>query len=273
MLKIVNCVNLIEMLPNGEKAIIQKPEQIEILKQIMLDYNKRALDYDNLSIVCIDAGAGGGRFDIAQFLLNEWKDKSGKLHLGLIDKEDPYMKLREDDYPANVEKLQLFNFKRDKTLAYERAQAAINQGLIMFPKSLNVRNEMEFEEVGADGMTQIRYEKVSFDEMSALIQIDLMKEEIIGMQKQKRPNGTIVFDLSPDAKSRNMHDDHVDCVTMAANYLMLKRAERALALEDKPKDGFKELFGKMGGSKVKTNNSNPFANRGANPFLNKQKPN
>ena len=26
MLKIVNCVNLIEMLPNGEKAIIQKPE-------------------------------------------------------------------------------------------------------------------------------------------------------------------------------------------------------------------------------------------------------
>ena len=201
------------------------------------------------------------------------RTKSGKLHLGLIDKEDPYMKLREDDYPANVEKLQLFNFKRDKTLAYERAQAAINQGLIMFPKSLNVRNEMEFEEVGADGMTQIRYEKVSFEEMSALIQIDLMKEEIIGMQKQKRPNGTIVFDLSPDAKSRNMHDDHVDCVTMAANYLMLKRAERALALEDKPKDGFKEMFGKMGGSKVKTNNSNPFANRGSNPFLNKQRPN
>ena len=100
-----------------------------------------------------------------------------------------------------------------------------------------------------------------------------MKEEIIGMQKQKRPNGTIVFDLSPDAKSRNMHDDHVDCVTMAANYLMLKRAERALALEDKPKDGFKEMFGKMGGSKVKTNSSNPFANRGSNPFLNKQRPN
>ena len=143
----------------------------------------------------------------------------------------------------------------------------------MFPKSLNVRNEMEFEEVGADGMTQIRYEKVSFDEMSALIQIDLMKEEIIGMQKQKRPNGTIVFDLSPDAKSRNMHDDHVDTIVMAANYLMLQRAERALALEDKPKDGFKEMFGKMGGSKVKTNSSNPFANRGSNPFLNKQRPN
>ena len=53
------------------------------------------------------------------------------------------MKLRADDYPANIRKLQLFNFKRDKVQAYERTQAAINQGLVMFPKSLNARNEME----------------------------------------------------------------------------------------------------------------------------------
>lgn len=57
--KIVNCVNLIELLPNGEKAIIQKPEQIERVKQLLLDYNKGALDYDNIDLFSIDAGARG----------------------------------------------------------------------------------------------------------------------------------------------------------------------------------------------------------------------
>lgn len=32
MVKIVNCENLIELLPSGEKAIIQKPQQIEMVK-------------------------------------------------------------------------------------------------------------------------------------------------------------------------------------------------------------------------------------------------
>ena len=59
MVKIVNCVNLIELLPSGEKAIIQKPEQIEKVKQLLLDYNKGALDYDNIDLFSIDAGAGG----------------------------------------------------------------------------------------------------------------------------------------------------------------------------------------------------------------------
>lgn len=59
MLKMVNCVNFLEELPTGEKAVIQKPEQIELLKQLILDYNKRALDYDNIRRIFIDAGAGG----------------------------------------------------------------------------------------------------------------------------------------------------------------------------------------------------------------------
>lgn len=59
MLKMVNCVNLIELLPNGEKAIIQKPQQIELIKKMLLDYNRGALDYENIDLFVIDAGAGG----------------------------------------------------------------------------------------------------------------------------------------------------------------------------------------------------------------------
>ena len=209
-----------------------------------------------------------GGFDIAAFLLNEWVDREGKRHLGLIDEEDPYMKLRMDDYPANINKLQLFNFKRDKVQAYERTQAAINQGLVMFPKSLNVRNEMEIEETASDGTVSLRYEKVSFDEMNSLVQIDLAKEEIVAMQKQKRPNGTIVFELSPDAKQKNMHDDRVDCVAMICNRLMELRAQEALTLEEKPHTAFKDMLEKKIAQGSKNNNTFGKAG-GANPFATK----
>lgn len=272
MVKIVNCINLIEELPTGEKMVVQKPQQIEMLKQMLVDYNRGALDYDNIDLLCIDAGAGGGGFDIAAFLLNEWTDKEGKMHLGLLDEEDPYMKLRADDYPANIRKLQLFNFKRDKVQAYERTQAAINQGLVMFPKSLNARNELEIEETLTDGTITMRYEKVTFDEKNSLIQIDLAKEEVVAMQKQKRPNGTIVFELSPDAKQKNMHDDRVDCVVMICNRLMELRAQEALELEEKPHSDFKEMFAKYHNRKPNSN-TNPFASKqGTNPFANRRRP-
>ena len=61
----------------------------------------------------------------------------------------------------------------------------------MLPKSLNAKDEMEIEETDADGNLIMRYEKVSFDEKVSLIQLDLMKEELIATQKYKKPNGTI----------------------------------------------------------------------------------
>lgn len=59
MVKIVNAVNLIEVLPDGNKAIIQKPQQIDMIKALLLDYNRGALDYDNIDQLIIDAGARG----------------------------------------------------------------------------------------------------------------------------------------------------------------------------------------------------------------------
>jgi hypothetical protein len=265
MLKMVNCENLIELLPNGEKAIIQKPQQIELIKKMLLDYNRGALDYENIDLFIIDAGAGGGGFDIAAFLMNEWLDDKGKSHLGMIDENDPYMKLRLDDYPANAKNLRLFNFKRDKVQAYERAQQAVNQGLVMFPKSLNAKDEMEIEETDTDGNLTMRYEKVSFDEKVSLVQLDLMKEELIATQKYKKPNGTIQFDLSHEAKQKNMFDDRADVFCMICDRLMELRAQEALTLEEKPVTDFKDALGRFRGNKKVS--ENPFNNRSkANPF-------
>ena len=261
MCKFVNCINLVEILKNGEKTLIQKPEQIERLKNIILDYNRGALDYENIDMLIIDAGAGGGGGDIAQFLMNEWIGKDRKMHLGFIDKDDPYMALREDDYPANKDNLRMFNFKRDKVQAYERAQNAINQGLVIFPASLNARNEIEFEDEAPDGSVRIRYEKANGDELNALVQMDLAKEELVGMQKIKKPNGTIQFELSADAKSRGAHDDRADAYVMILDRLMEIRANEAL-IKETPKEDFKKVFS----SRPVQKKNNPFG-QGPNPFF------
>lgn len=270
MVKFVNCVNLIEVLANGEKAVMQKPKQLEKIKELILRYNKGAVDYDNIDTFQIDAGAGGGGEDIAQFLLNEWYDEEGRIHIGFIDENDPYMQMRMDDYPGNCNKLRMFNFKRDKVQAYERAQMAINQGLVIFPNDLNLKNEFEIEETRPDGSITMRYEKASLEEIDSLTQMSLLKAELVAMQKSKRPNGTIVFELSPDAVQRNFHDDRCDTAAMILNRLMELRAEEALASVEKPKNDFAEMLKRANsGSGIKS--QQPFGNMGKNPLVNKYK--
>ena len=101
--------------------------------------------------------------------MNEWTGKDKRTHIGFIDPEDEYMKMRIDDYPANAENLKMFNFKRDKVTAYTRAQNAINQGLVIFPNSLNARNELEFTDQDIEGNPIIRYEKVDQRELNSLV--------------------------------------------------------------------------------------------------------
>lgn len=59
MLKLSYMRNLVEQLKGGQVGIIQKPEQVEILKGIMIDFNNGYLDYDGIDTIFIDAGAGG----------------------------------------------------------------------------------------------------------------------------------------------------------------------------------------------------------------------
>lgn len=206
MVKLVNCVNLIEILKNGEKVLIQYPQQVEKIKKILLQYNKGYQDYEGIDWFAIDAGAGGGGTAVGQQLMNPWRDDKGNSHRGLIDPNDDFMKLRFDDYSENCQNMHMFNFKRDKVNAYQSLQDAVNQGLIIFPKDLNARSEIEFEEQDAAGNLVIRYEKVNSEELATLTQFSLMKDELVGMQKIKKPNGTVQFDLSPESKQRNLHD-------------------------------------------------------------------
>lgn len=81
------------------------------------------------------------------------------------------------------------------------------------------------------------------------------------MQKIKRPNGNIVFELSADAKSRGAHDDRADTIVMILDRLMELRANEAL-VKEVPKEDLKKLFAFRRGTK----NSNSFG-QGNNPFF------
>lgn len=207
MLKLVNLINLIEKLPNGDKKVIQKPKQVEIIKNLILQYNGKAPDYDNIERFIIDAGSGGGGFETAQYLLPDWVGLDKRVHIGFIDLDDKYLKLERDNYPGACDKLTMANFTGQKIEIYQACQDMINQGLVMFPKSLNLRTEMEFEVEDSEGNVQIILERMDSNEIPALVEFDMMKEELIAMQKLKQ-GSNVKFDLLPSKKAENMHKQH-----------------------------------------------------------------
>lgn len=272
MAKIINCRNLIENKKGGGKKIIQKPDQIEILKEMLLDYNGPALDYENIEKVIIDAGAGGGGFDISQFLLPGWEDGHRKKHVGIIDLEDKYCLELQDRFPEAKNILTLANFTKDKVKMYEMASDALNQGLIIFPKNANGQNEMEMEEIGEDGEPIFRYEKLVGENLRAITEIEMLKYELMAMQKMKNSQtNKISFDLIPSKKNEGLHDDRADCMAMLCNYLMELRATDKMNSYKKEKKDYSMLLSQ----RIKTSNNNnsrfgganPFTNMGANPFL------
>jgi hypothetical protein len=101
----------------------------------------------------------------------------------------------------------MVSFTKYKTEIYTECQNMINQGLVMFPKSLNLKGEMEFEEEQPDGTIKIITERMNSDEIKSLVEIDLLKEELVAMQKTQN-GSTIKFDLLPSKKLENMHKIH-----------------------------------------------------------------
>lgn len=271
MVKIVNAINLIEIADNGDKKVIQKPEQIERIKQLLLDYNGSKPDYDNIQRLIIDAGSGGGGFDIAQFLLKDWVGTDKRKHLGLIDMEDKYMKEERNKFPGAVDKLTLANFTADKVRMYTACQDMINQGLVMFPKSLNLRSEMEYEEYDKDNNLIVRMVQMNADEIKTLTEVDLLKEELVGMQKTQI-GSNIRFDTLPSKKAQGMHDDRSDCCAMIC-FALAQIRQKDLLHVNRENEGFAKLFahGKKHRQKynrMSPDSNNPFATNQSNPFLN-----
>ena len=257
--RIVNCVNLLDV-GKRIKSPMRTPDQIDYLKQLILDYNGDAPDYDNIECILIDAGSGGGGVNIADFLMEDWVDKRGKTHRGLIDKE--YSEEYTNRYPNAIDKLRLVSPSQYKSIIYEALIEMLDIDAISFTtdydnkcyltvfeadeKKLEKEKKRISEELKAKGVSGEEFSKELDEELSrascvktkvvkldqfqiiALSNIDAMKEEMVNMVRKKRDSGKDSFELTPE-KANKLHDDRSYCMALCAWFLSEKRLENIRA--------------------------------------------
>ncbi|MEG0898434.1 MAG: hypothetical protein RSF40_01830 [Oscillospiraceae bacterium] len=229
---IVNCVNMIDT-ASKKKYKLDSNRQLEEIRDILLRYNGNNPDYEYLDCLMIDQGAGGGGTSTyADGLLNDWTDKQGKLHRGLIDANHEIYTGYSTMYPNAVDKLRLLSPRKYRTQMVEEFIELINLGVIRFPyeyggqdiiKIIHKENEEEVFES----------HELSDEEMLALTQIDLMKTEITSIHKSTNPEKTSVTYALSKEKENRIHDDRFYCIIMLAHRLYeLRRGQ----IVDKPSE-------------------------------------
>ena len=270
--RIVNCVNLLDV-GKKIKSPMRTPDQIEYLKQLILDYNGDAPDYENIECVLIDAGSGGGGVNIADFLMEDWYDKKGKLHRGLIDKE--YSEEYAGRYPNAINKLRLVSPAQYKSIIYEALIEMLdidaisftadydNKGYLTVFEADEKKLEKEKKRIGEELKTQgfsgedltrkleekllqascVNTKVVKLDQFQeiALANIDAMKEEMVNMVRKKRDSGKDSFELTPE-KANKLHDDRSYTMALCAYWLSEKRLENVRA---RRKPDAKDILAKL----------------------------
>ena len=267
--RIVNCINMIDI-SNKRRAPMQTPDQVDYLRQVILDYNGDVMEYNNIEAVLIDAGAGGAGKVIADMLMQDWVDSKGKTHHGLIDKEldrqlaTGYAK----KYPNAVDKVRLLEPSKYKSIMYESAIEMTNSNLIDFTTDYDNKgyltifqtDDAETAKIKKDIEERLKKEHLSEEDFAirlkeelkkssvvktqmikldpyqeiALANIDALKEELVNMRRIKRDSGKDSFELIPE-KEGKLHDDRAYTFVMAAFHLHEKRMAN-IRERRKPKD-------------------------------------
>lgn len=263
--RVVNCINLMDV---GKKiqSPMRTPEQIKYLKKVIVDYNAGADAYGNIIGVLIDAGAGGGGVNIADYLMADWVDKGGNKHRGLIDKE--YSAEYVGRFPNAVDKIRLISPQKFKSIIYEALIELTTQDKISFTSSYDGKGyltifdidekklnkakasiskkldkmdltEEEYDEKFQEELNKIqsvntRIEKLTWEDELALNNIDAMKEEMCSMVRKKRDSGKDSFELTPE-KARTLHDDRSYTIALAAYALTEERRKKYMNERQKPK--------------------------------------
>lgn len=241
--RIVNCVNLIDV-GKKIKSPMQTPDQVEYIKQMILDYDGGTDAYNNIVGIWIDAGSGGAGVNIADFFMKDWVDKAGIQHRGLIDKEFSAEYVKR--YPNAVDKIHLMNPGTFKSIMYEALIEMLNQNKISFTASYDHKGYLtvfdidqkiidketkriteelkknkvvgeEFEKQLKEKLNEIQSVKtktikLDWKDELALSNIDSLKEELVNMVRKHRDSGKDSFELTPE-KANKMHK--LRCATAA----------------------------------------------------------
>lgn len=232
-LRLVNCVSLADKLKKAHTPI-STPQQIDTLKQLIIDYNgKKSADYENIEIILIDAGSGGGGKNVGDMLVNNWQDKSGREHRGLIDADfDEYKELLYL-YKNSVNKLRLIEPSKWKTDLFDKTIEMIGLDLIEFPEEYRGQ-EFFYENENSQPIM------LTLDQKEAFTQMDLLKEELVNTYRYDGTNGAHRYGLPPDKQTR-LYDDRAYTFALAGWWLFNMRRQSIVNPERKRVDELKYL--------------------------------
>lgn len=239
---IVNCVNLVDV-SSKQKYKLDSNRQLEIIRNMLLKYNGQNPDYEFIDSILIDQGAGGGGTSTyADNLLNDWTDQFGKAHRGLIDSKHPIYEGYSLRYPNAVDKLRLINPKKFRTQMAEEFFELIELGVIRFPYEYNGSGIVQMPKVGKDGEEVLDTYELSQPEISALAQIDLMKNEITSIQRFTNTENTRTYYALSKDKENKMHDDRFYVALLLAHRLYELRRGKVVASSKREEDSFDSIL-------------------------------
>lgn len=223
-LRFANCISMVDQ-DTKKKTPLPMPAQLNIIKEMMIRYNgERAAEWENIEFY-IDAGSGGGGLSaVADQLMDDWKDKHGVKHRGIIDPEHKQYETARKRYPHAVPIVHLVDPQSYKRMMYDAVSKMVKLNLI------------EFTDYDGKGHIVVENEKGEFDtatltteEHIALANMNIAKLQLSYMCRYDTPNGGVTYELSKDKKG--MHDDHA--YTLAEAGYALARLRRADLLLDK----------------------------------------
>ena len=242
---IVGCTNFVD-LASSKKYKLDSNRQLEEIRNIIVNYNGDNPDYEYIDSIQIDQGAGGGGNLYSDSLLNDFVDRHGKRHHGLIDTTHDVYSGYRSRYPDAVDKLRLISPRKYRTQMVEEFIELMELGVIRFPYQYNGQDylniatstrEMKDPETGEMIKEEIMEPyMLSQDEIIHLNQIDLMKTEICSIHKTVNAEKTSVTYALAKEKQNRMHDDRFFSVLLCAHRLYEIRRGRTIQSRRKKKD-------------------------------------
>lgn len=204
MLSVVYSKEMVDR-SSSKKLPLDMVEQLKIIRQLLVDFNGGADDWENIIEFNIDAGAGGGGVSaIADQLLLPFKDKDGNDHIGIIDPEHTAYESARKRYPDNIPIVRLREPKKMKTVMYDALAKMIKQNLFKFTSY----DGKDYLLVGDEDDEKGEFKQVylSDNEKVALQVIELGKVQLSYIVGYQSANGGVTYDLARD-KQKKMHDD------------------------------------------------------------------
>lgn len=225
-LQLENVVSMVDQ-NTKNKTPLPMPAQLEIIKDLMIKYNgERAAEWENIEFY-IDAGSGGGGISaVADQLMEDWIDKFGKKHRGIIDPDHKQYETARKKYTNAAHIVHLIDPQGYKKIMFDAASKMVKLNLINFTDYDNKDYILLEDKDGVFNPVEL-----TFDEKLSLININLAKMQLSYMCRYDNPNGGVTYELAKDKKG--MHDDMAYTLATGAYALAILRREDLLR---KPKE-------------------------------------